>query len=359
MSTRQPTTRSCPDCDAPPSAAPTPDRRAFLSSVVAAAAAGASLPLWATPRAAAQPTAATSSETAVKAFYETLTPKQQQAICFPWEHQVQGRGLLRTHVSNNWQITKPTIDSSFYTKEQKGILFDIFKGLFQPEWQAKIQKQLKDDSEGRPWGAAQSVALFGTPGAAKFEFVMTGRHMTIRADGNSENHVALGGPIFHGHAAGDFNEKPDHPGNVFWHQAVAANKVYQMFSGKQQQQALVASSPHEAAVKFRGAAGAVPGLPGSEMSADQLSELKRVLALLIEPYRQADRDEIMACLEKQGGLGKCALAFYKDGDVGEDGVWDNWRLEGPSFVWYFRGDPHVHIWINVADSPDVKLNARG
>ena len=35
----------------------------------------------------------------------------------------------------------------------------------------------------------------------------------------------------------------------------------------------------------------------------------------------------------------------------------NWRIEGPSFVWYFRGTPHVHVWVNVADDPKVKLNS--
>jgi len=44
-------------------------------------------------------------------------------------------------------------------------------------------------------------------------------------------------------------------------------------------------------------------------------------------------------------------------DIGNDKVWDNWRLEGPSFVWYYRGAPHVHVWVNVADDPSVKLNA--
>ena len=58
-------------------------------------------------------------------------------------------------------------------------------------------------------------------------------------------------------------------------------------------------------------------------------------------------------------LFECALTFYKDGDIGDDGEWDNWRLEGPAFVWYFRGTPHVHIWINVADEPSVPLNAKG
>ena len=80
---------------------------------------------------------------------------------------------------------------------------------------------------------------------------------------------------------------------------------------------------------------------------------------LIEPYRKEDQDKVRECLKKQGGLDKCSLTFYKDGDIGDDGEWDNWRLEGPSFVWYFRGHPHVHIWINVADDPSVKLNSRG
>jgi hypothetical protein len=59
----------------------------------------------------------------------------------------------------------------------------------------------------------------------------------------------------------------------------------------------------------------------------------------------------------QGGLDQCYLAFYKEGDLGKDGIYDNWRLEGPSFVWYFRGTPHVHVWVNVADDPKVKLNS--
>ncbi len=82
-----------------------------------------------------------------------------------------------------------------------------------------------------------------------------------------------------------------------------------------------------------------------------------VLKLLLEPFRQSDRDEVSRCLQVQGGLDACRLAFYKEGDLGNDGIWDNWRLEGPSFVWYFRGKPHVHVWVNVADTPDVQLNS--
>ena len=186
---------------------------------------------------------------------------------------------------------------------------------------------------------------------------MTGRHMTMRADGNSESHVALGGPIFHGHAASGFNEKVGHPGNIFWHQALEANKVFEMLDGKQRELALVKNRPEEQAVEFHGSGGGFSGIPVTELSSDQKGQVKKVLESLIDPYRKEDRQEIMHCLERQGGLEKCSLAFYQDGDLGDDGQWDNWRLEGPSFVWYFRGTPHVHIWIHVADDASVKLNA--
>jgi len=349
---------TCPDCEADNFGL---DRRDFLRTVTAASAAavagGASL--WAVPRAVAAPTPSSAAETAVKAVYETLTDKQKQAVCFDWDHKDPKLGLLRTHVSNNWHITKPTIDSEFFTKEQRALIHDVFKDVFNPEWHARIMKQLRDDTGGKPWGAEQNIAIFGKPGDGKFEFVMTGRHLTIRADGNSESHVALGGPIFHGHAASGFTEKVHHPGNVFWHQALQANKVYQMLSGKQQENALLKRRPGESAVAFRGSKGKFPGIPITELARDQKEAMQKVLLSLIEPYRKEDQEEVLACLKKQGGLDACSLAFYQEGDLGDDGEWDNWRLEGPSFAWYFRGTPHVHIWINVADNPNVALNAHG
>ncbi len=346
-------TRVCPDCGE--ASDESLGRREFLIGVTTAAATGA---LWAVPKATGAPTSSSAAETAVKALFESLADAQKKAVCFPWDFQDK-RGLLRTHVSNNWQITPPTVDSDFFNKKQRMLIHDVFKGVFNPEWVPKIEKQLKDDSNGRPWGAAQSIAIFGTPGSGKFEFVMTGRHMTIRADGNSESHVALGGPIFHGHAASGFNEKVGHPGNIFWHQAVLANKLFPMLDAPQQKQALVAERPHEAEVKFQGVKGERPGIPIADLKSDQKEVVQKVLMSLIEPYRKEDQEEVMECLKKQGGLDKCHLAFYKDGDIGEDSEWDNFRVEGPAFVWYFRGEPHVHIWIHVADDPSVPLNASG
>ncbi|HKI36739.1 MAG TPA: DUF3500 domain-containing protein [Gemmataceae bacterium] len=348
----------CPDCEGGEFNL---DRRGFLR--VAGAAAAAALPLGAAARVVAAPSPKSAPETAVKALYETLDDKQKKEICFAWDHK-DTRGLLRTHVSNNWQVTKQHIrakkgDPEFYTDEQRRIIYDIFKGLLSPEYEKQVVKQLKDDTGGAEWGAEQSIAIFGKPGDDKFEFVMTGRHLTLRADGNSEKHVAFGGPIFYGHAASGFTEKKGHPGNVFWHQAQEADKVYAMLSGKQQEKALVKKLPKESAVAFRGDKGGFPGIAVTEFSADQKKELQRVLSVLLEHYRKDDQDEALECLKKQGGLDKCSLAFYEEGHSGDDKEWDTWRVEGPAFVWYFRGTPHVHVWVNVADDPSVETNAKG
>lgn len=350
--------RSCPDC-APDALSKEMSRRQFFASTAALGAAGivaaTAKPVLATP------TKTSAAETAVKALYDTLTPNQRKDICFDWDYRDPNRGILRTFVSNNWQITKPTITGGeFYTKKQQGIIHDIFKGLINPEWYDRFLKQLKDDSGGKAWGETQSIAIFGEPGTDKFELVLTGRHQTLRCDGNTQDHVAFGGPIFYGHAAQGFNEKPNHPGNVFWPQAQAANKLYQMLDPKQQKQALHDESPAESAVAFKGEkVASSTGLAIREMSSDQKAEMQKVLMKLVEPFRADDQTEALTHLKKQGGLDACVLTFYADEDIGDDKVWDNWRLEGPSFVWYFRGSPHVHVWVNIADSPTVKTNSKG
>src|SRR5262245_32967818 len=260
----------CPDCNESVEIVE-PSRRDFLQTATAAvgAAVTGGLGLFATPRAEAAPTPKSAAETAVQALYGTLTDAQKKEVCFDWDFK-DNRGLLRTHVSNNWHITKPTIDSSFFTKDQKDLCFQVFKGIFNPDWHERIMKQLKDDTGGKPWGAEQNIAIFGTPGEKdKFMLVRTGRHLTVRADGGSTSSVALGGPIFHGHAASGFNEKVGHPGNVFWHQALLANKVFTVLDGKQQEKALVKRRPAESAVGFRGPDGKFPGIACSEMTSDQ------------------------------------------------------------------------------------------
>jgi hypothetical protein len=335
-------------------AAHNPSRREFLKTGVAAAmtaATASALPVIAKP--AERPT----SETLVGQLYQSFSDAQKRVVCFAWDHQDRERGLLRTHISNNWRITPQAIrGNAFYTRDQQDMIRAIFEGLVNPDWLARWDQQFRDDMGG--FGIRQGIAIFGTPGTRQFEFVLSGRHGTIRCDGNSAEHVCFGGPILYGHeGSGGYFERANHADNVFWHQAVEANRIYQMLDGRQRRLALLPEAPDEAEIAFRGN-GRIDGVPVTELSRDQKENLQRVLRLLLEPYRQSDRDEAVAALKRQGGLDRCFLKFYRRDDLGDDGVWDNWRLEGPAFVWHYRGAPHVHVWVNIADNPRVTLNAR-
>jgi hypothetical protein len=323
---------SCPDCDAV-------SRRGFLKSTLGAAAATSLGALPVIGHAAGKATA--KSETLVATLYKSFNEEQRKALCFPWSNP------LRTDVDNNWHITDHHI-SEFLTADQNQMVKEIFLGLHSPEYAETVYRQVESDS-GKAGFGDSSIALFGEPGTGKFEFVLTGRHCTRRCDGDSTEGVAFGGPIFYGHAAQGFNEKPDHPGNAYWYQAKRANEVFQMFDGKQREVALLGSGRMEQGaetVRLKGTDSGLPGIAVSDLSSDQKSHVRMVMADLLAPFRKEDADEALRFIE-DAGFDKLHLAFYKNQDIGNDGVWDVWQIEGPEMVWYFRGAPHVHVWVNV------------
>jgi hypothetical protein len=328
----------CPDCG------DGVDRRDFLKAAAgAAAAAAAGLPLFAEPRPAAAAGRAPGArpEELVKQLCKSLSDKQRGAVCFAWDHP------NRTKVSNNWKIVEPQI-GTFFNGDQQQLVKDIFRGVTSEGWAERWQKQMRDDYGGIE---KYHVAIFGDPSKDKFEWVLTGRHVTIRCDGDSEPGVAFGGPIFYGHAAEGFNEKPDHPGNVFWHQARLANKVFASFDGKQREKALLAKSPPDEAKSIRlRKAGEWDGIPVAELSKDQKALVEETMRELLAPYRASDVEEAMKYIREAGGLDKLHLAFYKEGNLGDDEIWDRWMLQGPAMAWYFRGSPHVHTWVNIASN---------
>lgn len=313
----------CPDCKF--------DRREFLK--------GAAL----TPIAlAAAPKISAPSETLVATLYKNLTDDQKKTVCMPFDH------ALRSKVDNNWFIS-PARVGKFFTPDQQAMIREIFRGLYNPDFYDKVEHQLQEDAKGLGY---YSVALFGEPGSGKFEFVLTGRHCTVRCDGDSVEGAAFGGPIFYGHQAGPSGtEKPDHPGNVYWHQAKRANEVFNALSGKQREIALLNTDPRKEqateTVMFKKKGEKLAGLPVAEMSRDQRELVEKVLADLLMPYRKKDTDEAMRYIKAKGGVKALSMSFFKNQDLGGDGVWDVWQLESPNMLWYFRGNPHVHVWVNI------------
>jgi hypothetical protein len=186
-----------------------------------------------------------------------------------------------------------------------------------------------------------SIAMFGTPGAGKFEWELTGRHLTLRADGDSVDNAAFGGPIIYGHGEEDPKK------NIYYSETKKANEVFKSLDAKQAEVALVKNAPNESAVAIQGAQGKFPGISVASLSSDQKQLVESTLKSLLSPYRVEDVDEVMAILKATGGIDKLHMAFYQQEDLDSDKLWDIWRIEGPSLVWHFRGAPHVHAYINI------------
>lgn len=309
-------------------------RRDFMKSVGGAVVAGTAFPMMTNP-AAIYAAAGTerAAETAVGRFYNTLSEKQRKAICFDFNHE------LRKRINANWHVTKPTIGDDFYSDEQRKLIDEIIRNVASEDGYERLLKQMEDDDGGVNF---YSVAMFGNPNQGKFEWELTGRHLTLRADGDSVDKAAFGGPLVYGHGESDPKD------NLFHYQTKQTNEVFKALDAQQAKIALIPKAPQEGAVKLRGQGKRFPGIAVSDLSSDQQELVEQSLKVLLAPYRQEDVTEVLEILKANGGLGSLHMAFYQQGDLNNDKVWDIWRVEGPGFVWHFRGAPHVHAYINIA-----------
>ena len=317
--------KTCSDCQSVA-------RRDFVKLGGAAIAGAASSVLFDPRFAHAAPTSTSSAETTVGQLYASLSDEQKKAICRPFDHKDRRR------ISANWHVTETTIGDDLFTKQQRTLIDQIVRNITTEDGYQRFVRQMDDDDGGMD---SYSIAIFGEPGAGKFQWEMTGRHVTMRADGNSVDKAAFGGPIVYGHG----EEDPKH--NLFHYQTKKANEVFGALDPKQAELALLKKAPSEAEVLLQGPRGKFPGIGVDQLTDDQKELVESTLKVLLAPYRKEDVDEVMAILKSSGGLDQLHMAFYQEEDLDSDKVWDIWRVEGPSLVWHFRGAPHVHAYINI------------
>jgi len=258
-------------------------------------------------------------------------------------------------VENNWHILDHRVGDTL-DSDQQALVREIFLSLHSPEFRDSAWEQFVWDNRSRDavspeqvFGTA-SIALFANEEteAGEFEFVLTGRHRTLRCESSESPEAAFGGPVFYGHAAGGFYEKPDHPGNVYWFQGERANELFARFEPDQKKRALLEHSRGERGtrtVAWPSGPEDLPGFPIAELDDGQHGTLLELVDDLLLPFRTEDRKDARRRIENQ--LADTRISYYRQENVGDDEIWDTWLLAGPELVWYFRGDPHVHVWVHV------------
>jgi hypothetical protein len=282
------------------------------------------------------------AEALVKELFAGLKDDQKKLVVFPWTDK------RRRALNPNGSIATPI--GKVYTKTQSELIERIIKAMCSGEegW-----KQISRDDGKSQWDNSHKFEnigahIFGDPSKDKFAFMITGHHLTIRCDGDSDDGPAWGGPIYYGHTPNGWSER-----NLFYYQTKAAMSVHNALSEKQKKLAIFDAGSDERkregeySVRFKKPEERKPGLSYGEMSKDQQGLLETVMRTILSPFRKEDADEVMQIIKTNGGFDKLHLGFFKDAKT-KEGQWDFWRIEGPGFVWNFRVLPHVHCYVNIS-----------
>ncbi|HLY07881.1 MAG TPA: DUF3500 domain-containing protein [Planctomycetota bacterium] len=230
-----------------------------------------------------------------------------------------------------------------YTKPQQDQLGRILRALSSGEdgWRQISRDGTWDESKAFENCGAN---LFGDL-SGKYTWVFSGHHLTMRCDGDTEEGVAFGGPLYYGHSPSGYSDR-----NLFHYQTKSALAVYESLTKEQREQAVAYEDPAEGldSVKFRCTCDSMPGVPFPQLSKESQALVDTVLRNLLSPFRKSDADEVLQVVRKTGGMEAMHLMFYRDREAQASQPWSFWRLEGPGFVWNFRVLPHVHTYVNIS-----------
>ena len=280
-------------------------------------------------------------------LFKSLSDEQRSKVCLPIDHPRRG------FVSNWWYIHRDYRVNNTFDKDQRALIQQIFDSLHSREHQEAINTQVEIDQYGQEKNSP-AVGFFGTPGDKDFEFIYTGHHVTRRCNAHTDKGLGFGGnPIFYGHFRDEFNETKDHPGNPYWYQGKAFNQFVQQLSVEQQAKGLATVQPRSerssAVIKKR--KKDLPGLPSSDLSAQQKQLLLDTMKKMLAMFRSDDVEATIKSIVDHKVIDRLSISWYPGKyDIGSDGVWDTWQIESPEMVWYFRGQPHIHSYFHLKPS---------
>jgi hypothetical protein len=342
---------SCPECEPTPQPSDGLDRRHFfhvLGGTAVSLVAGNVLAPQLTagdrvgqvaPRRGPRP-----AEALVRELYQSMTEEQRSAAVYPWDH-----GQTATQLPSRLRFYNRAFGrtiSQTYTAPQRELVQRILRAISSgDEGYDRFATVLRTDNWNNSGLGGAAATIFGNPDQGQFAWLFTAHHLTLRCDGDSMPDMAFGGPMYYGHLVDGYSVR-----NVFNFQTRSVATVYEALNQEQRRLAVLTGTPGEnyQSVRFRASGQAMPGLSFRELSHTQRWQICGVMRNLLAPFRQEDADEVMDILQRNGGLERMHLAFYRDRGAADNSRWHFWRLEGPGFVWNYRVLPHVHCYVNIA-----------
>jgi hypothetical protein len=238
-----------------------------------------------------------------------------------------------------------------FNREQRRILTDLLYAGLSEEGRERVPEEYFTR-----WTGVHSmrVLICGDPTAGPYQVILTGAHVNLRLGGKSREGAAFGGPQVYGDQRG--NDRVGLPGNLYRDQFLLGQRLLQTLDAGRRKEAVLEEAPVQTQIELQGRHGAFPGILVAELSPEGKALAQRLVDRILSTYPPDDVAYARECLEANGGTGELFLSYYQhgqDGDIPEAQVF---RLEGPAAIFYFRGYPHVHAFLNVAMDGDTPLS---
>ena len=277
-------------------------------------------------------------------LYTSLDPEQRAATCVSYDHP-----LRQYHNRGVWGGGHSILFG--FNRAQRAILTDLLYAGLSEEGRGRVPEEYF-----ARWTGVNSlrVLICGDPTAPPYQIILTGAHLNLRLGGKSREGVAFGGPQVYGDQRG--NEIAGLPGNLYRDQFLFGQRLLRSLDAGRRKHALLEEAPVQTQIELQGRHGSFLGIPVAELAPEGKALARELVERIFSTYPPDDVSYARECLDANGGLDALFLSYYQHGQDGEIPEGQVFRLEGPAAVFYFRGYPHVHAFLNVAMDGDAPLS---
>jgi hypothetical protein len=283
-------------------------------------------------------------DTLARQLYTSLDSDQRADTCVGYDHPMR-----QYHNRGVWGGGRSILLG--FNRKQRQILTDLLYSGLSPEGRERIPHEYFTR-----WPGVHSmrVLICGDPTTPPYQIILTGAHLNLRLGGKSREGAAFGGPQVYGDQNG--NNRVGLPGNLYRDQFLTAQHLLRSLDDGRKKQALVAEAPVQTQIELQGRSGSFPGLPVADLPPEGKALARELVQRICSTYAPDDVAYARECLGANGGTDALFLSYYQHGEDGDIPEAQVFRLEGPAAVFYFRGHPHLHAFLNVAMDGDAPLS---
>ncbi|MEJ0006732.1 MAG: hypothetical protein WDM77_10325 [Steroidobacteraceae bacterium] len=286
------------------------------------------------------------NDLATKVF-EAVPETARARTCLAFDHP------LRQYYNRGLPVGGLNVNAASLGWAARRALTDLIDLNLSPAGRTRVPQQ---DAMSLTGVNFKRLLFFGDPRRGPYQALVSGVHLNLRLGGRCPENVAFGGPQIYGDQRGD--GEIGLPGNAYRYQLAGAHRLWGALSAAERTAVRVARAPAQTNIGLQGPAGRFDGLPVAELALPKRRLVRATIANMLDTY--ADGSYAWDCLERNGGVEALHFADYdsdfQGGRRAGDAPSQVFRLEGPAAVLHFRGEPHVHAFIHVAQAADQQVS---